>query len=326
MRIVSGMRPTGKLHLGHYLGVLKNWINLIEGNQSFFFVADWHAISTSYEDGLHLRDLSFELVKDWLSCGVDSSNSTIFIQSAIKEHAELYLLLNMITPIGWLERNPTYKDQLQQLSNKDINTAGFLTYPVLQAVDIIIYDADFVPVGEDQRPHIEIAREIVRRFNYLYKKELFKEPKELLSHTPKLSGLDGRKMSKSYNNSIYLTDTQDEIWEKLRGGVTDPKRVKKSDAGEPEVCLLFSYHKELSSDEVIKKVEDGCRNALIGCIECKKLALASIENLISPIREKRATLRDNEVVELIYEGNSTASEIAQEKLEIVRDSMFAISN
>jgi tryptophanyl-tRNA synthetase len=197
MKIVSGMRPTGKLHLGHYLGVIKNWLELQETNECNFFVADWHALSTSYEDKLNLKELSRELVKDWISAGVDPKKSTLFIQSSIKEHSELFVLLNMITPVGWLERNPTYKDQLAQLNTKDINTAGFFTYPVLQAADIILYDANSVPIGEDQKPHLEIAREIVRRFHHLYGKKVFTEPKEMLSQTSKLLGLDGRKMSKS---------------------------------------------------------------------------------------------------------------------------------
>ncbi|MCF6201234.1 MAG: tryptophan--tRNA ligase, partial [Hydrogenimonas sp.] len=204
MRIVSGMRPTGKLHLGHYLGVLKNWVEFQESNDCRFFVADWHALSTSYEDKLNLKNLGYELVKEWIAAGIDPQRSTLFVQSAVKEHAELYVLLNMITPLGWLERNPTYKDQLEQMRNKEIHTAGFLTYPVLQTADIILYNADAVPIGEDQKPHLEIAREIVRRFHHLFGCEIFTEPKEILTQTSRLPGLDGRKMSKSYNNTIPL--------------------------------------------------------------------------------------------------------------------------
>ena len=322
MRIVSGMRPTGKLHLGHYLGVLKNWIELQKENECYFFVADWHALSTSYEDKLNLRKLSIELVRDWLAAGVDPAKSVIFIQSTIKEHAELYVLLNMITPLGWLERNPTYKDQLAQIKNKDIHTAGFLTYPVLQTADIILYDADAVPIGEDQRPHIEIAREIVRRFHHLFGCEVFKEPKELLSPTPRLLGLDGRKMSKSYNNAIYLSQNKEEVWQKLRGAVTDPQRVRKSDPGNPEVCLIYDYHKAFSDEETINKVEEGCRTAGIGCVECKKWCLESIERVLEPMRERRAAISNDMIAEVLQKGEQRAKAEAAKKMQAVNKAVF----
>ncbi len=327
MRIVSGMRPTGRLHLGHYVGVLKNWVELQKNNECYFFVADWHALSTSYEDKLNLKRLSRELVKDWLSAGVEANSNVIFIQSHIKEHSELYLLLNMITPLGWLERNPTYKDQLEQIKNKDIHTAGFLTYPVLQTADIILYDAEAVPIGEDQKPHLEIAREIVRRFHHLYDKKeepIFKEPKEILSPTPRLLGLDGKKMSKSYNNAIYLSDTKDEVWQKLRGAVTDPQRVKKTDPGNPEVCLIYDYHKAFSPDEVVKKVEEGCRTAGIGCVECKKWCAASIEEVLEPMRQRRASLDDEMVEDIIQKGEKRAKEEAAKKMEAVNRAIFEV--
>ena len=323
------MRPTGKLHLGHYLGVLKNWIELQNENECYFFVADWHALSTSYEDKLNLKELSIELVKDWLAAGVDPQKSTIFIQSHIKEHAELYVLLNMITPLGWLERNPTYKDQLEQIKNKDIHTAGFLTYPVLQTADIVLYDADAVPIGEDQRPHLEIAREIVRRFHHLYDKKeepIFKEPKEILSPTPRLLGLDGRKMSKSYGNAIFLSDAPEDVWSKLRVAKTDPQRVKRTDPGNPEVCLIYDYHKAFSDEETIKKVEEGCRTASIGCVECKKWCAASIEKVLEPMRERRAKLDDTIVEDILRNGEAKAKEQASSKMEAVNKAIFEVGS
>lgn len=326
MRIVSGMRPTGKLHLGHYLGVLKNWIALQEKNECFFFVADWHALSTSYEDKLNLKNLSLELIKEWVASGIDPQKSTLFVQSAIKEHSELYLLLNMITPIGWLERNPTYKDQIEQMAHKNIHTAGFLTYPVLQAADIILYDAQGVPIGEDQKPHLEIAREIIRRFHFLFECEIFIEPQDILSKTPRLPGLDGRKMSKSYNNAIYLTDTRSEIWEKLRGAKTDPARMRRNDPGNPDVCIVFDYHKELSDKETLSQINAKCRTAAIGCVDCKKLCLESIDRLLDPIRERKAAIDDQTANEILKRGNEKASFLAKEKMRKVNNAIFELEN
>ncbi len=313
--VVSGMRPTGKLHLGHYLGVLKKWIELQEEKNSFFFVADLHALSTSYEDKLNIRELSINLVKDWISAGVKPDKSTIFIQSSIKAHSELFVILNMITPLGWLERNPTYKDQIEQLKGKDINSGGFLTYPVLQTADIILYDADEVPIGEDQRPHLEISREIIRRFHFLFGKEIFTEPKEILSKTPKLLGLDGRKMSKSYGNSIYLNDTNDEVWQKLRTAKTDTNRVRKTDKGNPDVCLVFDYHKEFSPFETQKEIREECEAGKIGCVQCKKSCLNSIEKILEPMRERRVKLDNDFIQDIIDEGNKNANRIAEDKIE-----------
>ncbi|WP_456403327.1 tryptophan--tRNA ligase [Hydrogenimonas sp.] len=325
MRIVSGMRPTGKLHLGHYLGVLKNWIALQNDNDCRFFVADWHALSTSYEEKLNLRQLGRDLVKDWIAAGIDPERSTLFVQSAIKEHAELYVLLNMVTPLGWLERNPTYKDQLEQMRHKEIHTAGFLTYPVLQAADIILYGAEGVPIGEDQRPHLEITREIVRRFHHLFGCEIFKEPKEMLTPTSRLPGLDGRKMSKSYDNAIFLSDTTDEVWQKLRVAKTDPQRVRRNDPGDPDVCLVFDYHKALTDDATVQKIDADCRAGAIGCIDCKKICAASIERLLEPMRQRRADLDDDKIDAIVEAGNAAAKEEAGATMQRVNDAVFEIS-
>jgi len=322
LRVVSGMRPTGKLHLGHYIGVLKNWKELQNKYECFFFVANWHALSTKYDEGLDLNELSIELVKEWIASGIDPKKTTLFIQSEIKEHAELYLILNMITPVSWLERNPTYKDALTQPEYKDKNNAGFLTYPVLQTADIILYDANYVPIGEDQKPHLEIAREIVRRFHYLFKKEIFIEPKELLTEMPRLPGLDGRKMSKSYNNAIYLDDDEQTIWQKVRQAKTDPARIKKTDPGHPEVCVVFDYHKVFSAPEEVEEIESACRAGSIGCVECKKRCAANINKLVAPIREKKSQLKNNEILDIINQANKKAKEIASQKMQKVNKLIF----
>jgi tryptophanyl-tRNA synthetase len=321
LRIVSGMRPTGKLHLGHFIGVIKNWLKLQEEYDAFYFVADWHALSTKYDEGIDLNELSIELVKEWIACGIDPERATLFRQSDIKEHAELYLVLNMITPVSWLERNPTYKDAMQEPEYKEKNNAGFLTYPVLQTADIILYDANLVPIGEDQKPHLEIAREIVRRFHYLFKKEIFTEPKELLTEIPRLPGLDGRKMSKSYNNAIYLDDDEKTIWEKVRSAKTDPARIKKTDPGHPEVCIVFDYHKAFNKDEV-EEIENACRAGTIGCVECKKKCAAKINEILSPIREKKASLKTDKILDIINDGNKKAKDIASKKMEEVNKVIF----
>jgi tryptophanyl-tRNA synthetase len=321
LRIVSGMRPTGKLHLGHFIGVIKNWVKLQDKYDTFYFVADWHALSTKYDEGLDLNELSVELVKEWIACGIDPEKATLFRQSDIKAHAELYLVLNMITPISWLERNPTYKDAMQEPEYKDKNNAGFLTYPVLQTADIILYDANLVPIGEDQKPHLEIAREIVRRFHYLFKKEIFVEPKELLTEIPRLPGLDGRKMAKSFNNAINLDDDETTIWAKVRQAKTDPARIKKTDLGHPEVCIVFEYHKAFNPEEV-EEIESACKEGKIGCVECKKRCAAKINELLTPIREKKASLNTNEILDIINEGNEKARDIASKKMKEVNKVVF----
>ncbi len=322
MRVVSGMRPTGKLHLGHYIGVLKNWKELQNRYESFFFVADWHALTTKFDEEIDLKAQSIELVKEWIACGIDPRKATLFIQSEIKEHAELYLIFNMITPVSWLERNPTYKDAMAQEEYKKKNNAGFLTYPVLQTADIVIYDADLVPIGEDQKPHLELARDIVNRFHYLYKKEIFKEPKEMLTEMARLPGLDGRKMSKSFNNAIYLDETPEEIWNKVRMAKTDPARIKKTDPGHPEVCIVFEYHKAFSTPEEVAEIENACRKGSIGCVECKKRCAANIEKVVGPIREKKAKLKNEDILDIIKKGNKKAKDLAAEKMKKVNEVIF----
>ncbi len=322
MRVVSGMRPTGKLHLGHYIGVLENWKKLQDEYEAFFFVADWHALTTKFDEHIDLKQNSVDLVKEWISCGIDPDKCNLYIQSEVKEHAELYLILNMITPVSWLERNPTYKDAMQQVEYKDKNNAGFLTYPVLQTADIILYDADIVPIGEDQKPHLELAREIVRHFHYLYKTEVFKEPKELLTKNSRLPGLDGRKMSKSFGNAIYLDDSTEEIWEKVRKAKTDTSRIKKTDPGHPDECIVFYYHKAFSPANKVQEIKESCEAGSIGCVECKKRCAANIDKILAPIREKKSSLNDNEILDIIRNGNLKAKKMAKEKMEQVNKIIF----
>ena len=319
MKILSGMRPTGKLHLGHYYGVLKNWLKFQNEAKCNFFVADLHALSTSYEDKINLKNLGLELIKDWLCSGVDPNKANIFIQSEIKEHSELFVILSMITPVSWLERNPTYKDQIQNLKNKDISSVGFLSYPILQAVDIILYDTELVPIGEDQKPHLELTREIVRRFNSLYKTNILKEPKEILTKTPKLIGLDGRKMSKSYNNSIYLSDDKEIIWGKIKGAKTDPSRIRLKDPGDPNKCLIFDLHKLQTSNDTIKEIEESCKTAKIGCIDCKKVCLESLDKILKPIRERKTLIKDDFIKDIINEGNKKAQKEASLKMNLIKE-------
>ncbi|MCD4763835.1 MAG: tryptophan--tRNA ligase, partial [Desulfobacterales bacterium] len=282
-RILSGMRPTGPLHLGNLHGALSNWIELQEQYDCFFFIADWHALTSDYEDTSSIAANVKNMMIDWLSVGLSPEKCTLFVQSHIKEHAELFLILSMITPVPWLERNPTYKDQIVQLSNKDLSTFGFLGYPVLQAADIIIYKAFGVPVGVDQVPHVEITREIARRFNYLYGK-VFPEPEAILTKTPKILGLDRRKMSKSYDNAIYLFEKSDDISSKVSRMITDPQRARKNDPGNPEVCNVFEFHKLYSDKTTVDTVNKECRTAGIGCVECKKMMAKNLIRALEPIR------------------------------------------
>ncbi len=321
-RVLSGMRPSGKLHLGHYLGVLVNWKNLQEDHDCFYFAADWHALTTEYDRTGVIRENVDDMIIDWMACGIDPKKSTIFIQSHVPDHAELHLLLSMITPLPWLERNPTYKEQLREITTRDLHTYGFLGYPVLQAADILLYDATLVPVGIDQVPHLELTREIARRFNFLYK-EAFTIPEAFLTETPKLMGMDNRKMSKSYGNAILLSDTAEEVWAKVKPMVTDPARVRRSDPGNPDICNVFSYHKIFSEQETIDKVDVGCRTAGIGCIECKKWMYERMEKVLAPIRAERKRIVEGGVSirDILAEGTERAGAVAAAKMKEVRDAV-----
>jgi tryptophanyl-tRNA synthetase len=320
--IVSGARPTGRLHLGHLHGALKNWIGLQENYQCYFFVADWHALTTDYATPQGIRQSTVEMVMDWLSVGLDPGRAVMFRQSRVKEHAELHLIYSMITPVPWLERNPTYKEQIKELTGKDLSTYGFLGYPVLQAADITIYKANKVPVGVDQAPHVELTREIVRRFNQLYR-PIFPEPEVLLTETQKLPGLDGRKMSKSYGNAVFLSDSPEEIDRKLSRMMTDPARVRRTDPGEPEKCPAFELHKIYCTPEEIEFVSRGCRTAGIGCLECKKVMISHVIEDLAPFREKRAQLENKpEIVEEVLQaGHEAAQEKASETMSEVRETL-----
>ncbi len=321
-RILSGMRPSGKLHLGHYLGVLVNWKKLQEENDCFYFVADWHALTTEYERTNIIGESIDDMVIDWMAAGIDPKKSTLFIQSHVPQHAELHLLLSMITPLPWLERNPTYKEQLREQTMRDLHTYGFLGYPVLQAADILMYDAELVPVGIDQVPHLELSREIARRFNFLYK-EVFTIPQAYLTETPKIMGTDNRKMSKTYGNAILLSDTAEEVWTKVKPMVTDPARVRRTDPGNPEICNVFDYHKIFSDEETIKRVDVGCRTAGIGCIECKKWMYGHMEKVLDPIRERRKEIIESgvSVRRILAEGTARGREIAEKKMKEVREAV-----
>ena len=319
-RTVSGMRPTGPLHLGHYFGVLRNWIELQEREQAYFFVADWHALTSDYADPSAIGRNISEMVKDWVASGLDPQKCVIFRQSDVKEHAELSLLLSMITPVSWLERNPTYKEQQQQISSKDLGNAGFLCYPVLMAADILMYRPHGVPVGEDQLPHLELTREIGRRFNYLYG-DFFPEPLALLTPAAKCPGLDGRKMSKSYGNGIFLSEPMTEIQQKVRGMLTEKSRERKSDPGNPDICNLFPYHVLLSSPEEQMEIRRGCTSATLGCVDCKKIFLKNLAAFLEPLQERRSQLNDAAVAEIISQGDARARDFASKTMQTVREKM-----
>lgn len=314
-RVLSGTRPTGKLHLGNLLGALENYKTL-QGQDAFFMIADWHALTTEYESHTQIADNVFEVVIDYLASGLDPKRCTIFVQSEVSEHAAMALVFSMITPLGWLERNPTYKDQLQELKGKELHTHGFLGYPVLQAADIVLYKAEKVPVGEDQKPHLELAREIVRRFHHLYGKKIFPEPEAILTKTPRVPGLDGRKMSKSYDNCIYLADSAKVVEEKVRGMVTDPARKRREDKGNPEVCPVYFYH-TLFNAEQKDTVAKECRQALRGCVDCKMEMFKKLDGFMDPIRKSREQWagRKSEVRKILDEGAQKAKKVAGATLE-----------
>ena len=320
--VLSGLRPTGRVHLGNYFGAVKNWVDLEKSGRyrCFFFVADLHALTTDYADTRALAASTREAVLDWLAVGLDPERATIFLQSRVPQHAELALYFSMITPLGWLERVPTYKDQIEQLRSKDLGTHGFLGYPVLMTADIALYRAHFVPVGEDQASHLEICREIVRRFNSLYG-EVFPEPKALFTPTPKVNGIDGRKMSKSYGNTIGITEAADSVREKVMAMVTDPARVRRQDPGNPENCNLFPFHVLFSPAAEVSIVDQECRTAARGCVDCKKHLIGNLNAALEPFRQRRDALLSSgsDVVrDVLHAGDARARVVAEETMEKVR--------
>ncbi len=322
-RVLSGMQPSGLLHLGNYLGALENWKGLQDQYECYFFVADWHALSTNYADTSRIREFVRELLIDWLAAGLSPERSTIFVQSRIPEHAILHLLFSMMIPVSWLERNPTYKEKQEEIKERDLGTYGFLGYPVLQAADILLYKPDFVPVGKDQLPHLELTREVARRFNDLYKRPVFPEPKEHLTKFPKVLGTDGRKMSKSYGNTINLSDPEPVVRQKLKTMVTDPARVRRTDPGNPDVCPVYDFHKIFSPLPVIEQVNQGCRTAGIGCIDCKKLVADRIVERMAPMWEAREQLSKNpsQIDDIVQAGSRKAGAVAKATLHDVTEAM-----
>jgi tryptophanyl-tRNA synthetase len=323
--VLSGMRPTGKLHLGNYVGALANWVRMQDQYECYFFIADWHALTTDYADTSHVKENCVDVILDWLAAGLDPARCTMFIQSHVPQHAELHLVFSMITPLGWLERVPTYKEQRDNITEKDLSMYGFLGYPVLQAADILIYKGDFVPVGEDQVPHVELTREIARRFNQFYGKRtsIFPEPQPLLTPAAKLPGTDGRKMSKSYGNTILLTDPEPVVRQKLKTMVTDPARVRRTDPGNPDVCPVGDLHKIFSDAQTNAKVQAGCRSAGIGCIECKSWAADSLVGILHPMQERRKKYEDNPRLawDILEQGSTRARQVAEATMKETREAM-----
>ena len=323
-RVLSGMRPTGKLHLGNYMGALANWVKLQDQFDCYFFIADWHALTTDYADTSQITPNTVEVLLDYLAAGLDPEKCVLFLQSRVKQHAELFLDLAMISPLGWLERVPSYKEMQENLTNRDLTTYGFLGYPVLMTADILVYQADFVPVGQDQQAHVELTREIARRFNQFYSlngREVLPEPKVLLTPSPKLPGTDGRKMSKSYGNTILISDPEPVVRQKLKTMVTDPARIRRSDPGDPDKCPVGDLHKVFSTPETMAKVYEGCRAAGIGCIECKGWAADSLMKVLQPIQERRAAITEPQAMEILNEGSRRAAIRAEQTMVEVREAM-----
>jgi tryptophanyl-tRNA synthetase len=322
-RVLSGMRPTGKLHLGNYMGALANWVQLQDDYDCFFFVADLHALTTDYADPSSILPNTMEVALDFLAAGLDPNRSTIFVQSHVKQHYELPLLLGMSTPLGWLERVPSYKEMQENLAHKDLTTYGFLGYPVLMASDILLYQPKFVPVGQDQQAHVELTREIARRFNFLYPKDpaVLPEPDVLLTPSPKLPGTDGRKMSKSYGNTIQMTDPEPVVRQKLKTMVTDPARVRRTDPGDPDKCPVGDLHKVFSTPETLANVYEGCRSAGIGCIQCKGWAADALVQVLAPIQERRASFTQEQVKQILKDGSDRAEDRAEQTMVEVRAAM-----
>ncbi len=325
-RVLSGMRPTGKLHLGNYMGALANWVKLQNSGQyeCYFFIADWHALTSDYADPSQILPNTIDVLLDYLAAGLDPARSVLFVQSKVLQHAELHLLFSMVTPISWLERVPTYKEQQENLTGKDLSTYGFLGYPLLQAADILIYQPKYVPVGQDQAAHVELTREVARRFNNFYKldgRDVLPEPDVLLTPSPKLPGTDGRKMSKSYGNTILMTDPEPEVRKKLKTMVTDPARVRRSDAGDPDKCPVGDLHKVFSTPETLARVYEGCRSAGIGCIECKGWAADALVQILNPLQERRARYSESDVRDILEDGSNRARARAERTMTEVRAAM-----
>jgi tryptophanyl-tRNA synthetase len=322
-RVLSGMRPTGRLHLGHLFGALENWRNLQETYECFFFIADWHALTTDYADPSKVKEFTIEVALDWLAAGLDPQKAIFFVQSRLPEHAELHLLFSMFTPLAWLERVPTYKEQREQITDKDLSTYGFLGYPLLQAADILIYKAQYVPVGVDQVPHVELTREVARRFNHLYKAVLV-EPEALLTEFPKIPGTDGRKMSKSYDNAIFLSDTPEMVTAKIKPMITDPARKRRNDPGNPEVCPVYDLHRVFTPQaERETVIVPGCTSAGIGCLDCKQILLKHALPVLGPVSERRATLSNDPdaIHAILNDGTARAQKVARETLDTVKSAM-----
>ncbi|MDI6605947.1 MAG: tryptophan--tRNA ligase [Candidatus Omnitrophota bacterium] len=318
-RVLSGMRPTGKLHLGHLVGALENWKNLQEEYECFFMVADWHALMSEYHDPGELKNNIIDNLIDWLACGISPEKATIFIQSQIREHLELYMAFSLFTPLGLLERCPTYKEQLREVTNRDLSTYGFLGYPVLQAADILLYKAGAVPVGYDQLPHLELTRQIARRFNNIYNSGFFPAPKALLTQANRLLGLDGRKMSKSYNNTIALSEAPQQVRKKVQGMFTDPQRIRLSDPGHPDKCNLSSYYRVFAPHRD-KEIQERCCNSRIGCTECKKELAEVLIKFLGPIQKRREEFIGDkkQLNNILKEGNIKAAGVASKTMGEVK--------